>query len=548
MELLDCINALLAARQMPQLDISLHQPDDVRRQLDALVRHTLDDMERSARAEERLNLALLGSRQAIWDTDVETGQVYLSEHWEALLGRPARATTHPLAHLLDLIHPDDRQGAAQAMLALVKSPGDEPLLHEHRVRHASGRWIWISSYGKVTQRAPDGFVVRMTGINSDISHRKAIESELAHQLAMAEAIIEAMPMPLAISSTNRSELRTNLAWQARRGVADGADADSCLDSGVSDLLAAAGSLAAADHRVRVSGRPLRLRKRIWDHSGDNIELQFDKTPVLDDQGSVSAVVTVTSDLTQMVATERAAEAGIRTKADFLTVVSHELRTPLTAIQGALDLLAGSSGQQPPEQARALTVLAQTAAERLGRLIDDLVDAEKIESGRLRLQARVMDISTLVKRAVELNEIYARQRGVRLVVDVPESAVAVLADEGRLQQVFANLISNAAKHSRSGESVHVSMRLAATGRAVRIAVTDSGPGVAPELRGRLFEKFTQPDHDTLLRGQEGLGLGLAISRALVEQHGGRVGYKDAPGGGALFWFELPLHEITRAALA
>lgn len=537
-ELLTYVKTLLAKKHVSKSNEFMHSSTGLLGQHGASVHGITAEQKRRAHAEERLNLALLGSRQAIWDSDVETGDVYLSEHWEVLLGRPPQATTLPLIYLLDLVHPDDREGAAQAMLDLVKSASDEPLLHEHRVRHASGRWIWISSYGKVTRRAADGFVLRVTGINSDISYRKGIESELLRQLALAQAVIEAMPMPVAISSTDLGEQRTNRAWERQR--------EEARVAGITDdVPTEAGGLEAADLEIRASGRPLRLRRRMRHPSGDDIELQFDKTPVLDEQGEVSAILTVTSDFTQLAAVERAAEAASRAKDDFLAMISHELRTPLSAIQGALDLLAGPLAQQLPEQARMLSTTALVSTKRLGRLIDDLLDTEKIKRGRLRLRLRLLDLTEIVRQSVEANQPYTQQFAVSLSLVTPPEAVVVHADRDRLQQVLTNLISNAARYSRPGDAIDVGISV--EGSQVRVTVRDHGPGVAPEQRQQLFEKFAQFSHSTLQRGQQqqGLGLGLSISRALIEQHGGRIGYDNAVNGGALFWFELPRHAFSDA---
>jgi signal transduction histidine kinase len=244
----------------------------------------------------------------------------------------------------------------------------------------------------------------------------------------------------------------------------------------------------------------------------------------------------------LAAAKDAAEAGNRAKSEFLGVVSHELRTPLTSIRGALGLLAGPLAAQLPAQARSLSAVALASSERLGRLIDDILDMEKIISGKMTLAVAAVDLAWLAAEAIERNQTFALSRRVRLDLVAPHGEVAARADPDRLHQVFANLISNAVKASPAGAAVEIAVARVATtrGKRVRVTVRDRGPGVPQTFRPRLFERFSQAE-DPLTRAREGTGLGLAISKVLVEQHGGTIGHEDAPGGGALFWFALPLED-------
>ena len=232
----------------------------------------------------------------------------------------------------------------------------------------------------------------------------------------------------------------------------------------------------------------------------------------------------------------AAEAASRAKSDFLAVVSHELRTPLTSINGALGLLAGPLAARLPNEARALSATALGSSAHLGRLIDDILDVTAIDGGNLRLVVQPVDVNALVARALTLNQGYAASRGVRLELAAPCAEAWVRGDGRRLQEVLARLLSNAAKHSPAGAAVEVGV--ACVGERVRVAVRDRGAGVPETLRPRLFERFAQAGEEVTTRSAEGTGLGLAIAKAIVEAHGGTVGYEDAEGGGARFWFELP----------
>jgi signal transduction histidine kinase/DNA-binding response OmpR family regulator len=225
----------------------------------------------------------------------------------------------------------------------------------------------------------------------------------------------------------------------------------------------------------------------------------------------------------------------RMKAEFVSTVSHELRTPLTAIRGSLGMLvSGMAGEVDPV-AKPLLAIANSSCERLVRLINDILDIEKLESGRIELLRTRLRVRDAIAQAIEQNGPYARQHDVRLEA-VVDGDPWVDADPDRFAQVMANLLSNATKHSPAGSVVRVDA--ARKGRVVAFGVRDHGAGVPEGFRARLFERFAQADSsDARQRG--GTGLGLAITRSLVLQHGGAIGFEDAPGGGTRFHFTLPV---------
>jgi signal transduction histidine kinase len=225
----------------------------------------------------------------------------------------------------------------------------------------------------------------------------------------------------------------------------------------------------------------------------------------------------------------------RLKAEFVATVSHELRTPLTALIGALGLLdRQAAGKLAPDAAMFLGMARQNS-ERLAALINDILDIEKIEAGRMEFRLDAIAIRPLLDRAVALNASYAQKLGVRFELGAADDAV-VSGDEDRLLQVLTNLMSNGAKFSPRDSAVTVSAALREG--VVRVSVADRGPGVPEEFRDHIFGKFAQADgSDTRSRG--GTGLGLSISRAIVEKLGGTMGYDSVPGKGATFYFDLPL---------
>ncbi|HKV07537.1 MAG TPA: ATP-binding protein [Thermoanaerobaculia bacterium] len=224
----------------------------------------------------------------------------------------------------------------------------------------------------------------------------------------------------------------------------------------------------------------------------------------------------------------------RMKDDFISVVSHELRTPLTSIRGSLGLIQGGVAGEIPDQARSLFDIAATNCERLARLIDDILDTEKLESGRMVFHFEPVELARLAEQAVLSLQAHAQAHEVelRLVETAPETWV--WADADRILQVLTNLLSNAVKFSPPGGQVEVAV--ARNGEGVKALVTDHGEGIPPGFRFRIFEKFAQAD-SSRTRKNQGTGLGLNICRAIIERHGGRIWFDSEPGVATTFGFEL-----------
>jgi signal transduction histidine kinase len=225
----------------------------------------------------------------------------------------------------------------------------------------------------------------------------------------------------------------------------------------------------------------------------------------------------------------------RLKSDFISTVSHELRTPLTAIRGALGMLAGPLSAGLPARAVQMMSIAERNARRLTELVNDLLDIDKIESGRMTYQIAPVDLNSLAIDAAETNRSFAIDRGVTMAVGCTAEPVVVQADSGRLLQVIANLVSNAAKFSPARGIVTITVER--SGPAARVSVNDNGDGIPTEFQSRIFGKFAQAASGDA-RMTRGSGLGLSISKAIVEGHGGTIGFETEPGN-TTFTFSLPL---------
>lgn len=224
------------------------------------------------------------------------------------------------------------------------------------------------------------------------------------------------------------------------------------------------------------------------------------------------------------------------KAEFVSTVSHELRTPLTSISGSLELITSGALGQLSMQMKAMLDIAHRNAVTLSRLINDLLDFEKITAGKLRLELQRQTLQPLLEQAVESTRSFGERLNVSFYLDVSTDPIAVNVDSHRLQQVLVNLLSNAAKFSPAGEQVEINVSKTAT--SVRIAVTDHGPGIPDEFRPRIFQRFSQADSSDT-RKQGGSGLGLAITKELVEAMHGLIGFTSKTGEGACFFIELPI---------
>jgi len=229
------------------------------------------------------------------------------------------------------------------------------------------------------------------------------------------------------------------------------------------------------------------------------------------------------------------------KSGFVSTVSHELRTPLTSISGSLGLLAGGTAGALPAKAARLIDIAKLNCERLVRLINDILDLERAESGRLELRLAAQPLKSIVRQAIEANRAYAQTFGASIELAADSDDASVLVDRDRLIQVLTNILSNAAKFSPRGAIVAVAIR--AELDSVRVSVRDRGPGIAPEFRSRIFQRFAQADSSDS-RAKGGTGLGLSIAKTIVERLGGSIGFDSVPGEDTTFHITLPArHEVS-----
>jgi PAS domain S-box-containing protein len=268
--------------------------------------------------------------------------------------------------------------------------------------------------------------------------------------------------------------------------------------------------------------------------GVEITCEFSMTPLVNDEGELLSVIAQCRDVTQELESERL-------KKEFTSTLSHELRTPLTSIIGSLQLLNSGVVGEVDKDMLELTTVAERNAQRLLDMINDILDIEKIESGKFQLNPEMIELDELVRESLVLNRAFGERFGVRFQALGEPVRVTVNADRKRVLQVLTNLLSNGAKFSPEGGAVEVAM--AKVDGRVRVEVHDRGPGIPENFRGRIFSRFAQAE-SALTRKKGGTGLGLAICKRLIELMGGTIGFGDREGGGTTFYFELPIETEAR----
>jgi two-component system sensor histidine kinase VicK len=286
---------------------------------------------------------------------------------------------------------------------------------------------------------------------------------------------------------------------------------------------------------------IRMRDEVfWRHDGSAFPVEYSANPLLE-EGVISGMVVAFQDVSERRRLERM-------KDEFISTVSHELRTPLTSLRASLGLISSGALDKRPEKQRQMLEMAIGNSDRLIRLVNDILDFEKVEKGKLQFVRHPMEAIDLLRRAADVAFTPASQLRISVQVDAPH--VEVLADEERILQVLNELVANALKFSAYGTTVLLSATPmpadapagtdGAQTQMVCFTVEDQGRGIAPEKLERIFERFQQGDASDS-RALGGTGLGLALCRSIVEQHGGRIWAESIPGKGSRFHFTVPSAE-------
>jgi signal transduction histidine kinase/DNA-binding response OmpR family regulator len=474
---------------------------------------------RNAENERRLEnlIAAMPVALAVYDAD-DRLQRSNTRYREAFFGRadlvpPPGISFRDLLALMEAEGPGIRIGdSADWKAERVRRRRNTGVPYEMKVGSA-----WLVCH-EVVQ--PDGGLV---AIFSDVTELKAREAALEAQSDLMRSTLESLEEGIAVFDEAGTLITANDAYARLL------DLPETLRRNGSPLGAHAENISAKNSGPEGS----RLLRALSGADGDTIELQSRQGRTLSLSSRLSAqrrrIIVTCADVTDRREVERL-------KDEFVSTVSHELRTPLTSITGSLGLLAGGAAGELPPRAARLVEIAHKNVDRLSRLVNDLLDIDRIESGQLEFRRERIDLRTVAAHAVEQNRPYAERYEVMLDCQVLSTPAPVIGDSDRLLQAATNLISNAVKYSPAGGWVTVAVTNR-EGRA-RLSVTDRGPGIPESFRKALFQRFAQADASDR-RARQGTGLGLSIALAIVGRHGGSIEVETESGKGTTMHIDLPV---------
>jgi PAS domain S-box-containing protein len=442
-----------------------------------------------------------------------------------------------------LIHPDDLDANDAAYQRHARGE-TEQYEHIYRAVAADGQWRWLHERGRIVERALDGSPRRMLGTQVDITAQRSLEAQASSERLRLEMIARNVPGVLYQFVMSADAERGWFPFVSERCEALFGVPASVLTADAANLLRRVEpdwrerlevSIAAS----RAACTPWRQEFPIRHVDGRRRWLLGAASPRLEADGSTAwfgymADVTELRELEAASRDKAAAEAASRAKTEFLSRMSHELRTPLNAVLGFAQLLemAREPALAAPHQRQVR--LIREAGEHLLTMIGDLLDLTRIEAGQLALHTEPFALAPLAQECLSLLQAQAAAVQVQFVNTLPLGE-RVLADRTRLKQVLLNLLSNAVKYNRPGG--RVTLRAQAGAGRLQIDVADTGVGIAPEHLVRLFEPFQRGAHQT--SRIEGTGIGLAVSRSLIELMGGSIGVVSTPGQGSVFSVSLPV---------
>lgn len=503
---------------------------DVTRSVEA--RQALTQSERRLAQAERV--AQIGS----WEWDVTKDCIVWTDEHFRLMGAEPGAFEPTYRGFIEAIHPQDRAKVEHAVDAALR--GFKPYEAEYRVRRPDGTERIFHGMGEVTRDAA-GRPTRMLGVTRDVTDQRRAEAALLHRSNELRAIIESTTDSIYIKDLcGRYILANPVAADVIAGMPAAELLGKC-DEEVFDADTAR-RIREADQQVLEHDAAETFELPVVSLRGASGVYLSTKFPFRSPAGELLGLIGIARDITERKRLEETLRTQYehireldRLRTDMVNAVSHDLRTPLTAILGYAELMQDAVAMGETDRLDDYVDQVVRNTRRMERMVEDLLDFARLESRTFALACDRVDFRQVVAEIVESFRPQAQLAHIALRADLPESPLPVAIDVPRMQRVLANLIGNALKFTPEGGLIRV--RAATSDHRLRCEVRDTGVGIEPDEQPRLFQRFSQLEAGRRARG--GLGLGLWISKALVEAHGGAIGVTSEPGRGSTFWFTLPV---------
>jgi len=470
-------------------------------------------------------VALGVSNMGSWRLDKGAARVdvddFLRDFWQL----PETDASPLLTAVIERVHPSDRK---RFELATEQSWESGFLDGLFRLMYPDGSVRWQRTVGVVTNDSASLRPV-MIGVTANVTERQEVRQELR---LSSQRLKIALDVSKVILYTMDRELRYTWLHSAERNLEYmiGKRDDEIRESAeqVQELMAFKRSVLESG----VGGQ----RAFVLDVEGEALHFESSLEPLRDEDGRIQGIAGAVFNITRRRRAEIALREANQRKDDFLAILSHELRNPLAPIRNALELMHASDSQEVRQ--RALPII-ERQVRQMSRLIDDLLDVSRLTNGRMTLRREPVDMTELLRYIGGAQALALQSREQRVEVTLPERALVIEGDRGRIGQVLANLFNNASKFTPHGGRVWLEAQ--AEGRELLIRVRDNGVGIAPDHLERIFEKFA-----TLPVGEgmpdDGLGVGLHLAREIVTMHGGSiVAHSAGLGQGSEFIVRLPLSE-------
>lgn len=481
---------------------------------------------------------------SIWDKDLVTDDLFVASRFIEMLGyTEAEFKQITNGTLEPLVHPDDLAGWQDRRKTALNYP-NHLYENEFRLRHKSGSYRWFESRGKVLT-GDDEVRTRASGVFIDITDRKEMEqslSEATERAVRAErrllSAINAIQDSFAIYDADNRLVMFNEKYKEDRPlIAELLKPGAKFEDLFYENTTRGGYPEAIGREEEWYQK--RLKAHLTNHDGEEYKLSDGRWMRVTDRKTPDGdTVRSRVDVTLFKQGQEIAESANKAKSEFLSSMSHELRTPLNAILGFGQLLKNDSKNPISEaQQRAVKHILNSGSHLL-TLIDEVLDLAKIESGQERMSIEQTEISDVIASSLSLVQTTADQHQIEIKNQIDIEHATVLADYTRLKQVIVNLLTNAVKYNTEGGSVTLSAeKLEDT---IRLKIADTGPGISPDRFEELFQPFMRLGAETT--EIEGTGIGLTISKKLIELMDGTIGVDSAIGEGSVFWLDLPMAAV------